>query len=224
MLGEPVSSNRVRIVWIGKAIFWIIRSAPVFHHRVDRCFRVEQIRDRWLYWLVERGHWTIGQSARSIEPASTFNVHRERIRARMCIQSITIWISFGSRWLRLREVWYIVANPAALFAIPIVVLGVPPEIFLAVRPRIAVRVSRGAVVDYMAIGRPGKAPVDADILVAMASPCQVLPLFRHYAAENPGTTGGTAIRFELRKAFDHLAISDGVTVDLFHDIFDDGFL
>ena len=142
----------------------------------------------------------------------------------MCIQSITIWISFGSRWLRLREVWYIVANPAALCAIPIVVLGVPPEIFLAFRPRLAIRVSRGAVVDYMAVGRPGKAPVEADILVAMAVPCQVLPLFRHNAAENPDTAGGATIRFELRKVFDHLAISDCITVDLFHDIFDHGFL
>ena len=142
----------------------------------------------------------------------------------MCIQSITIWISFGSRWLRLREVWYIVANPAALCAIPIVVLGVPPEIFLTFRPRLAVRVSRGAVVDYMAVSRPGKAPVEADILIAMASPRQVLPLFRHNAAENPDPTGGTAIRFELRKVFDHLAISDCITVDLFDDIFDDGFL
>ena len=93
-----------------------------------------------------------------------------------------------------------------------------------VRPRLAVRVSRGAIVDDMAIGRPGKAPVETDILVATAVPCQVLPLFRHYAAENPDTTGGTAICFELRKAFDHLAISDGVTIDLFHDIFNDGFL
>ncbi len=58
----------------------------------------------------------------------------------------------------------------------------------------------------------------------MAVPCQVLPLFRHNAAENPDTTGGTAIRFELRKALDHLAVSDGITVDLLDDIFDDGFL
>src|SRR2546430_17440188 len=130
MRGELVSMLRVRIVWICKAIFWIIRSAPVFHHRVDRCFRVEQIRDRCLYWLVERGHWTIGQSTRSIEPASTFHVHRKWICTRMSIHPITIWISFGSRWLRLRKVWYIVANPAALCAIPIVVLGVPPEVFL----------------------------------------------------------------------------------------------
>src|SRR5438045_9554972 len=101
----------------------------------------------------------------------------------MCIQPITIWISFGSRWLRLREVWYIVANPAAFCAIPIVVFGVPPKIFLAVRPGIAVRVSRGAVVDYRSIGEQGKAPVSSVILVAMPPRCQVLPLLLLFAAE-----------------------------------------
>src|SRR2546423_9478084 len=96
MLCEPVGGDRIGILRVSNSVFGIVRPAPVLHDRIDGCFGIKQIRDRRFYRFIERGQRAIGQSTGGIEPAATFNVHREWIRASMGIQSCTIWVSFGS--------------------------------------------------------------------------------------------------------------------------------
>src|SRR5258708_4837289 len=224
MFGEAVGRNRIGIVWVGDAVFWIVWPIPVFHDWIDRSFGVKCIRDRRLYRLIVRWQWTIGQSAGSIDPAFPFAMHGKWISARMGIQPIAIWIGFGVWGLGFRKVRNIIPDPAPLCSIAIIVKRVPPDVFLALRPRLARRVGRGAIIQNVAVGRPGKAPSKADVLITLTAACQVLPLFRHNATENPAATSCTAIGFERGKIFDHFAVGDSVTIDLLHDIFDHGFL
>src|SRR5437879_5170585 len=140
MLGEAVGGNGIGIVWIGDAVFWIVWPMPVFDDWIVRSFGVESIRDRRLYRLIVRGQWTIGQSAWGINPAFTFAMHRKRISARMGIQPIPIWIGFGGWGLGFRKVRNIIPDPAPLCPIAIIVFGVPPDVFLALRPRLACRI------------------------------------------------------------------------------------
>src|SRR5260221_1326551 len=206
VLGERVGGDRIRILRVSDSVLWIIPPAPVLHDRIGRHFGVKQICDRGLYRLIVRRQRSIGQCTWNEEPASTFSVHRKGIPTRMRIQSTPQRVSFSSRRLRLRKVWHIVPNPASLCAISIIVFGVPPDVFLALGPRPAFRISRGTIIKYVPVRRPGKAPARADIRIGIAAPCQVLSLFRHNATENPAATGGTPSRCELRKAFYPLAI------------------
>src|SRR5947209_12839055 len=142
----------------------------------------------------------------------------------MGIQSTSIRVSLGSRRLGDRKIWRIVANPAALCPILIRVFGIPPDVFLALRPRSTLWVSRGTIIENVAVDWPGKAPSHADICVGMATTRQVLSFFRHNARENPAATSGAAIGFEFCVVFDYLAIGNGVAIDLFDNIFDNRFL
>src|SRR5258708_6369231 len=224
MLGEPVGGNRIGILRVSGSVLWIVPPAPVLHDRIGRHFGIEQIYDGGLYRLIMRGQWSIGQSTRNEEPASTFTHHYKWIRSRMRIQSTPHRVSFSSRRLRLRKVWHIVPNPTPFCAIPIIVFRVPPDIFLALGPRLAFRISGGTIIKNVPVRGPRKAPARADIRIGMATPRQVLSLFGHNAAENPTATGSAAIRPEFGIVFDNLVIGNRVTIDLLHDIFDNGFL
>src|SRR5258708_2024012 len=224
MLGEPVGGDHIGICRVSDSVFRIVRPAPVLHDRIGRHLGIEQICDWRLYRLIVCRQRSIGQSSWDIEPTATFNVHREWVRTRMGIQSTPHWVSFGGGWLRFREVRNVGGNAMAVCGGAIIVFGVPPDVFLALGPRVAFRISRSTVIKNMAVGRPGKAPAQADIIVRITPTRQVYALFGHDAAENPDATCGAAIGFELGKIFDYLSISNGVAVNLLHDIFDDGFL
>src|SRR2546426_1557881 len=163
MLGEPVGGNRIGILRISDSVLWIVPPAPVLHDRISRHVGIEQICDRGLYRLIVCGQRPIGQAPRNKEPASTFIHHCKWIGPRMRIQSTPHWVSFGSRRLRLRKVRHIVPYPTPLCATPIIVFGVPPDIFLALGPWLAFRIGRGTIIEYMPVPRPGKAPARADI-------------------------------------------------------------
>src|SRR5260370_12772977 len=208
MLGEPVGGNRIGILRVSKSVLWVIPPAPVLHDRVGRHFGIEQICDRGLYRLIVRGQWPIGQSTRNEEPASHVPQHCKWIRSRMRIQSTAHWVSFSSRRLRLRKVRHIVPNPTPFCAIPIIVFRVPPDIFLALAPRLAFRISGGTIIKNVPVRGPRKAPARADIRIGMATPRQALSLFAHNASENPTATGSAAIRPQLRIDFYNLAISN----------------
>src|SRR5258708_10327008 len=195
MFGEAVGRNRIGIVWVGDAVFWIVWPIPVFHDWIDRSFGVKCIRDRRLYRLIVRGQWTIGQSAGSIDPAFPFAMHGKWISARMGIQPIAIWIGFGVWGLGFRKVRNIIPDPAPLCSIAIIVKRVPPDVFLALRPRLARRVGRAAIIHTVPVCRPGKTPYKDEIIITLSDACQVLSPFSANATEKSASTRITAILF-----------------------------
>src|SRR5712692_7715501 len=77
------------------------------------------------------------------------------------------------------EVRHVVADPGALL---IGTAGrIPPDVALAVAPRLAVRAGRGAVVHDVSIGRPVETPAEADVVVGFATRRQVAVGGREHA-------------------------------------------
>src|SRR3712207_1992714 len=93
--------------------------------------------------------------------------------------------------LVLGEVGDVVARPRPL-------LLVPPDVALALRPRLPVRVGGGAVVEDPAVGRPRPAPLGRDgaarrVEVTRLAPPRPVDAAREAARVDPAARGGGAV-------------------------------
>ena len=103
----------------------------------------------------------------------------------------------------------------------LLLLRVPPHELLALAPRLAVRVRRGAVVEHAAVRGPRPAPlgvVRALLPVRHAARGLVHPV-RVDAGVDPAAAGGGAVGFELEIAVDGRTGGDVVAVDAPQDVF-----
>ena len=112
--------------------------------------------------------------------------------------------------LVLLEVGYVEARPLALSA-------VPPDVALALGPRVPVRIGGGAVVDDSTVRRPGPRPLGRD--VALLLPVRLLarglvdPVLEA-AAVDPAAAQRRAVVLQLGIAREELAARDLPAVDL----------
>src|SRR5258706_15295050 len=104
------------------------------------------------------------------QPAFAVRLHDKRIAAGMSIHAAcTRWRRIVRRFTN-RKVRYIVTCPFLL-------LLVPPDIFLAFRPRAPLGISRGAIIQNAPVGGPRIAPLQEGIAVCDARRCTVIAGF-----------------------------------------------
>src|SRR5579875_967388 len=97
------------------------------------------------------GQRTVLESAGHIQPPSPIRMQAEWLVAVQRFQSTLLGFPLVIRRQRLLEVAVVQARPLALFL-------VPPDQLLLLAPGLAVRSSRGPVVDDAHVFWPGKAP------------------------------------------------------------------
>src|SRR5579885_1403363 len=107
--------------------------------------------------------------------------------------------------------------------IAVLMLRVPPDVFLALRPGPSLRIGGGTIVEDASIGGPGKAPIKADVIVGIAMLRPVIAPLGHDAAEDPAATRGTAIALQCCKILDYFTIGQRIAVDLLNNIVNHGF-
>src|SRR5438270_13466470 len=92
------------------------------------------------------------------------------------------------RRLRLGKVGHIEPAPAFLG-------GIPPDVLLALRPRLSRRIGRGAVVEDTTISPPGEPPLRSHVVVRtrLAVAGQVLPRLGEDAAIDPDAASCGAV-------------------------------
>src|SRR5205823_4423823 len=97
-------------------------------------------------------------------------------------------------------------------------LRVPPDVALAVAPRLAVRPRRGAVVHDVPIGRPIETPAKADVVVGLARGGQIAVRRREDARVDPVATHRRAVVLNSPEAAQVVTGSDVVAVDLLQNL------
>src|SRR5579875_868509 len=170
---------------------------------------VERVLDDGLNRLVVRRQWPILGPARREEPAFAIRLDDKGRIAGDEVHPLGIWLR-SIAWRAVHhEVRSIEAGPLAL-------LGVPPDVALALAPGLTLGIGAGAVVHHASVAGPGPGPVEVHVLVqlAVALVGAVAPLLGINAGIDPAAAGCAAIGLELVIALDLLVIFDGVAVDL----------
>src|SRR3546814_8206376 len=96
--------------------------------------------------------------------------------------------------------------------------SVPPRQALALRPGLAVRIGRRAVVEHAPVSRPGKGP--AQVRAGAIRPVRlpraglIVALCGIGAAINPAAAGGGAVILEVVEAFDLATLRPAIAADL----------
>src|SRR5437660_7787238 len=218
MLGEPMRRRDD----------WIIR----IHRRGQRIQRVlampsdwilslvvQQIGNRRFDWLIMQRQWPIDGPRRSIQPALAIRFHDERAIApeRVHAGGILLWLVVGR--LFGIEIRIVQAGPFLL-------LFVPPDISLPLGPGLTFRIGGRAVVHHASIVWPGESPIGTSVVVWI-TPARARPVaifLRKNAAIYPTTACSAAVNFQVLEVGDLPTIFDGVTVDLFQNSHDVGFI
>ena len=167
------------------------------------CCAVQRVLDHRLLRLVVRRQRAVDDAARREEPALAVGLHDERRRRRR-------WSSMpcrvGRRPVRRRpvddEVRHVVAGPLAACA------SSHQTYFLRSRPRLAVGVGRGAVVEDAAVGRPRPAPLRRDPALLATRGLRRAVWFTPScvaAGVDPAAARGRAVVLQLGEAVDRLA-------------------
>src|SRR4051812_13015027 len=102
-----------------------------------------------------RGHRSIDEAGRHIEPAFAIGLHDERVVACKALRTFRVALGFVVRRFVRNEVRDIVA-------VPLSAVAVPPDQSLALAPRLTVGVCGGPVVKDPAIRGPGPTPLRAE--------------------------------------------------------------
>src|SRR5207302_48177 len=105
------------------------------------------------------------------------------------------------RRFRGREIRHVLPGPATL-------LGVPPDVLLALRPGPPRRVGRGPAVEQPPVRRPGPPPLGCHpaLLGGGLAPRHLVHLVRVGAAVDPAAGAGRAVVLELREAAERPAV------------------
>src|SRR5205823_7971951 len=122
--------------------------------------RVERVAERRLVRLVVRRQRPVLEPLGDVEPGAAVRLHDERVVAGDGVLGLGAVGRHVARLLVLLEVGYVEARPLALAA-------VPPDVALALGPRVAVRIGGGAVVDDPAVRRPGPRPFGRDVALLL---------------------------------------------------------
>src|SRR5205085_5594511 len=147
--------------------------------------------------------------ARRIQPALPVALHDEGIVPRERLDARRSWGGSMAGRAVLDEVGSVDARPLAL-------LRLPPDELLALRPRLAVRIGGGAVVEDAAVVRPRPGPfLGHPVLLASGlSPRGLVDAVLAAAAIDPATASRRAVRLQLGVGGERVAIEDGPPVDL----------
>ena len=129
-----------------------IRSANPFHARRVALLPIQRIhRDRFMR-LIMRRHRPIFQAVRRKQPALAIAIQNERIVPRNSSNALGILRRAIRRVTVRNEIRHIVSSPLLL-------PGIPPNIFLTLRPRVAFRVRRSPVIKDAPVRRPRPSPI-----------------------------------------------------------------
>src|SRR6185295_2396344 len=120
-----------------------------------RALLVARVRERRLVRLVVRRDGTVDEARGRPDPAQAVRVGDERRAAADRLHALRVLAGLELGRLVLLEVGVVDAGPRAL-------LRVPPDVLLALGPRLAIRVGRGAVVEQARVGRPRPPPFAGD--------------------------------------------------------------
>src|ERR1700737_3799931 len=104
---------------------------------------------------------TVSEPAWGKQPSATVGFEDERIRAGVPVQPTALLIGRRIGGLCHREIRDVDPRPGAR-------TGVPPDVFLSLRPRLAGRVRGRAVVEHAPVTGPGEAPFGIDVVVRSA--------------------------------------------------------
>ena len=154
---------------------------------------VEGVLERRLVWLVMRRERPVGQAGRRVQPARAVRLHDEWLVSPDGVLGLCVVGRLVVRALGSLEVGDIKAGPLPL-------LFVPPDVFLALAPRLPLGVCGGPIVDDATVHRPRPRPLRGDpvLLSPGLAPCGLVDLVFIDAAVDPTATGGRAIRLKSR--------------------------
>ena len=143
-------------------------------------------------------------------------MHDERVGAGLPRQADAVVVRGRIGRFVDREVGHVVADPRAFLIGP--ALRIPPDIALAVAPRLAVGAGRGAVVHDVAIGGPVEPPAQADVVVWFAAGRQISVRSGEHARVNPVAARGAAVVFQDTKAAQMALRGHVIAVDFLENL------
>src|SRR3954447_11900732 len=161
MFGQPVAGHdeRIRV----PIVVLVVRAVEDLARRV-LALLVEPILEWRFLRLVVRRHRTVDEPRRREEPAQAVRVQDEgaasveRLHAGGAARGVVV-----GRLVRLEV--RLVAEPG-----PLLLLLVPPDVLLALRPRLALWVGRCPVVEDASVAGPGPTPVRGDPVLLPVRP------------------------------------------------------
>src|SRR5665213_4256298 len=201
MLGQAERAGNNRILGFRRVRDDVHRVLEIAHHGAVVLLRVEQVAHRRFHRLVMGGEGAILAFAGGKEPADAVAFHDERMIAGDGLHALgAIGRLIIGLFVRL-EVGRIDAGPLLL-------LLVPPDVFLALGPGSALRIGRGAVVHDPPIPGPGETPFllrpDAS---AVAVAGAVAVVFGEDAGIDPTACGGRAVVLALAEFLEELGLA-----------------
>src|SRR6266536_2757030 len=130
-------------------------------------------------------HYALGRE----EPALAVRLHNEGIAASDGVHA-------GCAWRRCIIRGFVQLEVRHVYAGPLLLLLVPPDVLLAFRPGATLRISRGAIVQDAPVGGPGKAPLQERIPLWITRGGTVIARLWVDPAVNPRAAGRTAVIVE----------------------------
>ena len=202
VLGDAVRRQGVRETRVGGLVKLVVVAFPDLRDRV-LLLCVNRVADRRFDRLVMGRQRRVLEAGRREHRQFAVGDHDERAIAAERVHALGMRrpVRLVMRRLRRLEIGHVRPDPFLLLLIPV-------QQPLALRPRLAVGIGRGAVVHVAAIGRPGPGPVEMrartlrPVGAARARP--VVVLLREDAAVEPGAAGGAAVVLQLLEAADLL--------------------
>src|SRR5664280_2143119 len=166
-----------------------------------RLLRVERVADRRLLRLVVRRKRPVEHAHRREQPSLAVGLHDERVVAREPRGAPGARLRPEGRRLVGHEVGHVVTGPLA-------VLDVPPDVLLALAPRLALGIGRGAVVEDAAVRRPRPAPVEGGegLLTAGLAVGGVVDAVGIHPGVDPATPGRGPVGLHLGVGAQRLAL------------------
>src|SRR5581483_6405517 len=127
VLGEPIRGEHIWELGVAPGAMIRIFTPLPFHARRAALLAVEQVPHDRLLWLIMRGQRSIMQTVRRIEPRFAVSLHDERVDAGNCGQARGVF--------RRTVGWRTIADEVGLIESgPMVLLFIPPDVFLTFRP------------------------------------------------------------------------------------------
>src|SRR5215212_2998271 len=204
VLGEAVGGHHVRVhararMTVG-GVIGILGMWELLARRI-RLLLVEGIREGGLLRLVVGREGPVGEACRHEDPTPPFGLHNEGAVApdRILGDSVVRGLVVGALGR---------AEVGDVFADPLLLLLVPPDVLLALRPGPALGVGRGTVVNEAAVHRPRPGPLGGypTLLGAgLAAGCLV-GLVGVAAGVDPAPARRRAVVFERQVALERVVL------------------
>ena len=177
---------------------------------------VDRVAERRLDGLVVRGHRAVEEPRWHVERPLPVALHDERVHAGDAGNPVVVRTGAVGRRLRLLEVRYVVPGPLSCLA----GIRVPPDVGLALAPRLAVRVGGGPVVEHPPVGWPGPSPLrrDPGLLGPGLAPGSLVDAVLVDAGVDPASTERRTVRLHLAERGQRAPGGDVVAVDLLQHV------